>query len=205
PRRTVARSTDSRTGWRAAAIVRSGCQNAAARPATGAEATNSAPPTAAAPIPAATPRRVPRASARRIPGAARSTTVAARASASAAGRAVSAGWPRPVPSPGGAHGVRVEIHAHAQRGLMQFGRVVVDLGVLPPVAQVRLIGIVYDQTVTQKNAEPLRRQAVVLVDLGDALRERIGYVIDRVCQRNFNERVVGKHARDLASERLVHA
>src|SRR5256886_12858853 len=52
-----------------------------------------------------------------------------------------------------AHGVREEIDAHAQRGLVQFWGVVVDLGVLPPVAQVRLIGIVYDQTVTQKNAD----------------------------------------------------
>src|SRR5437660_217169 len=74
----------------------------------------------------------------------------------------------------------------------------------PPVAQVRLIGIVYDQPVTQKNAEPLGREAVVLVNLRDPLRELIRYVIDRVRQRDFNEGVVGKHARDLAPERLVH-
>src|SRR2546430_7976577 len=104
-----------------------------------------------------------------------------------------------------AHGVREEIDAHAQRGLVQFWGVVVDLGVLPPVAQVRLIGIVYDQTVTQKNAEALRRQAVMLVDLGEALRELIRYVIDGVCQRDFNEGVVRKDAGDLASERLVHS
>ena len=87
---------------------------------------------------------------------------------------------------------------------MQLRRIVMDLGIFPSVAQVRLIGIVHDQAVTQKDAEPLRRQAVVLVDLGDPLGKLIRHVIDRVGQRNFNKRVVRKHAGDLAPERLVH-
>src|SRR5438046_534162 len=57
PRRTTTRSTDRRTGARASASVSSGCQNAAARPAAGAEAMKSGAPTAPAPKAACTPSR----------------------------------------------------------------------------------------------------------------------------------------------------
>ena len=82
PRRTVARSTARRTGARASTMARSGCQNAAARPAPGDDATNSTAPNAAVPAPIMSEVRVPRANSRPTAGAARSTTAAARASAS---------------------------------------------------------------------------------------------------------------------------
>src|SRR5437588_2897536 len=88
---------------------------------------------------------------------------------------------------------------------MELGGIVVDLGILPPVAQVRLVGIVYDQAVAQKDPEPLGRQPVVLVDLGDPLREVVHHMVDGMAQRHFNERVIREHAGDLAPERLVHA
>ena len=81
PRRTAARSTDSRTGALASASVRSGCQKAAARPAPGAAARNSAAPPAAVATPNRNPRRVPRPSTRATRGAACSTTRVARTSA----------------------------------------------------------------------------------------------------------------------------
>src|SRR6267378_4538564 len=77
----------------------------------------------------------------------------------------------PSPSFGFAHCVREEIHTHAQRRLVQLGGVMIDIGVFPPVPEIRLIGVVYDKPVSQKNAEPLRGQPVVLVDLGDPLWE----------------------------------
>src|SRR5439155_1462869 len=77
--------------------------------------------------------------------------------------------------------------------------------ILPPVPQVRLIGIVYDQTVAQKDPEPLSRQPVVLMDLGNPLGEVVNDMVDRMIQRHFNERVIREHAGDLTPERLVHA
>ena len=78
-------------------------------------------------------------------------------------------------------------------------------GVFPSVPKIGLIGVVYDKAVSQKNAEPLRRQPVVLVDLGDALRERVHEVVNRVRQRDLNHRMVRKDAYDLPPERRVHA
>ena len=80
----------------------------------------------------------------------------------------------------------------------------IDIGVFPPVPEIRLIGVVYDKPVSQKNAEPLRGQPVVLVDLGDPLWKGVHEVVNRVRQRHLNQRMVRKDARDLAAERLVH-
>src|SRR5437879_13642661 len=79
----------------------------------------------------------------------------------------------------------------------------VDLRVFPTVPEVGLIGIVYDKAVSQKNPETLGRQTVVLVDLGNPLREGVDKVVNRVAQRQFNQQIVGKYARDFPSERLV--
>ncbi len=91
PRRTVARSTVRRTGARASAMARSGCQNAAARPAPGDDVTNSAAPSAAVPTPITRDARVPRASKRPTAGPAPATTAAARASASSKSSALAPG------------------------------------------------------------------------------------------------------------------
>ena len=94
PRRTVLRSTISRTGARASRQVRTGCQKAAARPELGEPARKSNSPVTAAPIPAATCRRVVRRKAPSTPGAANETTAAARVSA-----ARSSAWLEPPPRP----------------------------------------------------------------------------------------------------------
>src|SRR5207253_9708427 len=101
---------------------------------------------------------------------------------------------------GFAHRVAEEIHADSQRGLVKLRWIMVNLWVFPSIPQVRLVGIVYDKPVSQKNSEPLRREAVVLVDLGNAAREGIDKVVDRVRQRDFNERMVRKNARDFPPE-----
>src|SRR5438034_2309939 len=89
--------------------------------------------------------------------------------------------------------------------LVKLRRIVVDLGILPPVTQVGLIGIVHDQPVAQKDTETLRRQAIMLVDLGDAPGEVVHQVIDGVAQRDLNQGMIGEDARDLTAEGLVHA
>ena len=76
--------------------------------------------------------------------------------------------------------------------------------VFPSVPEIRLVGVVYDKPVSQKNAESLGGQAVVLVDLGEPSRKNVHEVVNRVRQRHLNHRMVGKHARDLAAERFVH-
>src|SRR5438876_1075525 len=81
---------------------------------------------------------------------------------------------------GPAYRVREEIHAHPQRRLMKLRGVMVDIGILPPVPEIGLIGVVYDKAVSQKNAEPLRGQPVVLVDLGNPLGEGVHQVVNRV-------------------------
>src|SRR5438552_16083051 len=50
-----------------------------------------------------------------------------------------------------AHRVREEIHTHPQRRLMKLRGVMVHLVVVPPGPEIRLIGVVYDKAVSQKN------------------------------------------------------
>ena len=81
----------------------------------------------------------------------------------------------------------------------------VDIGVLPPVVQVRLVVIVHHQPVPEKDTEALRRQPVVLLDLGGPLRQIVNHVVDGVAQGHLHQGMVREDARDLAPERLVHA
>src|SRR5439155_17943738 len=49
------------------------------------------------------------------------------------------------------------------------------------------------------------RQAIMLVELGDAPGEVVHQVIDGVAQRDLNQGMIGEDARDLTAEGLVHA
>ena len=57
-------------------------------------------------------------------------------------------------SPDRAHRICEEIDAHAQRRLVELRGIVVHFGVFPPVAQIRLIRIVYGEPVPQKMPNP---------------------------------------------------
>ena len=61
------------------------------------------------------------------------------------------------------------------------------------------------QPVPHKNAKPLRRLTVVLVDLGNPLWHLIYDAVNRMIQRNLYQRVVRKNAGNLPAKRLVHA
>src|SRR6185312_5057726 len=61
------------------------------------------------------------------------------------------------------HRIHEEIHTHAQRGLVQRRRIMIDLGVLPAVSEIARIDVVHHQPVTDENAEALCRLAVVHV------------------------------------------
>jgi hypothetical protein len=66
-------------------------------------------------------------------------------------------------------GIGKEIHAHPERGLPLFGRIVVHFGILPPVTQIALIRVVDRQASIQEDPEPLSRLSVMDVDLRYAL------------------------------------
>ena len=54
-----------------------------------------------------------------------------------------------------------------------------------------------------EDAEALRRLAVVLVDLGEAVRVLEMTVVDGMAERELDERIVREHLLDLPAERLI--
>src|SRR5690606_12637690 len=75
--------------------------------------------------------------------------------------------------------------------------------VLPAVPQVRFVTVEDDEAALVKDPEPLRRLAIVLVDLRQPARERIDGVEDRMVRRQFDELRVREDPPDLATEALV--
>src|SRR6267143_6067203 len=117
------------------------------------------------------PRATARARAQPRPAPRRGRRAPRRAPARVRGEPPGDAAGAPSPSFGSAHRVREEIDTHPQRRLMKVRGVMMNIGVLPPVPEIGLIGVVYDKAISQKNAEPLRGQPVVLVDLGYPFRD----------------------------------
>jgi hypothetical protein len=110
-----------------------------------------------------------------------------------------------VPSPAVSYRVRKEVYSHPECGLSLLRRIVVHLGIFPPIAQVRLIRVVDYEPAIEKDAESLRRLAVVSMDFRHALRKLVHDMIDGMIEWNFDQRLIGKEPSQLAADRDVHA
>src|SRR5215217_7001619 len=77
-------------------------------------------------------------------------------------------------SPAVPYRVGKQVDTHPQRGFPLFGWIVMHLRILPPVAQIALIGVVDRQAAVQEDPEPLGRFAIVHVNLGNSL----GQIVD---------------------------
>ena len=86
--------------------------------------------------------------------------------------------------------VEDDVDAHIERGLALGRRVVVDVGVLPAVAQVRVVGVEDDHPALVEDGVTARRAAVVLVDFREAAGEIVEDVIYIVVGRQLDERAV---------------
>ena len=86
---------------------------------------------------------------------------------------------------------------------MQLRRIVIDLGIFPAVPEIAREAVVHREAVAEEDAEAASGKPVVLVDLRQPLREIVDEVIDRMRQRDVNERPIGEDALDLATEALV--
>src|SRR5690606_16184890 len=91
--------------------------------------------------------------------------------------------------------VHNEVHAHAQRLLVERGRVFISTHVLPSVAQVALVRIEHGQPIANEDTEAAGRLPVVFVDLGQPVLEAVHHVVDGVTHGNVHQRPVGENAR----------
>ena len=83
--------------------------------------------------------------------------------------------------------------------------VVMDLRVFPSIAEIGLIGVVHGEPAVEENSETLRGLVVVHVDLGDPAGKVVDEMVNRMIERNFDQRVVWKESRQLSPDRYVHA
>src|SRR5258708_32884264 len=103
------------------------------------------------------------------------------------------------------HGIYEEIPSQTQRRFMQRRRIVMRLGILPPVAEIARVRVVNREAISEKNPESACRLPVVLVNLRNALRQIVNGVIDGMGERHVHELPIGEHALDLTAKALVHA
>jgi len=79
-----------------------------------------------------------------------------------------------------------------------------DIGVLPAIAEVALIGIKDNQSSFVKNPEALRWFAVVLVDFRQTVREIVKTMEYLVVEREFHELFIGEYFFDFPTKRRIH-
>src|SRR5690606_4624613 len=102
--------------------------------------------------------------------------------------------PRPLQEPG------YDVHAHAQGGLADFGRILVHLGILPSVSQIAFMAIEYHGPALF--GDPVRggALAVVLVHLGQPARKSVMRAVHRMPGRKRGKRMVRKQGFHFAPE-----
>src|SRR5258708_30732415 len=71
------------------------------------------------------------------------------------------------------HGIYEEIHSHTQRRFMQRRRIVIRLGILPPVAEIARVRVVNREATSEKNPESPARLPAVPVNLRKPLRQTV--------------------------------
>ena len=88
---------------------------------------------------------------------------------------------------------------------MLLRRVVVHIGVLPTIAEITLVGVVDHQSPPDENPKPLRRLAIVLVNLRNTGWEIVHQMVDGMLERYLHQRPIRKEPGDLAAEGLIEA
>src|SRR5260221_3913765 len=66
------------------------------------------------------------------------------------------------------HGIYEEIHSHTQRRFVQCRRIVIRLGIFPPIAEIARVRVVDRDAISETNPESAGPLPVVLVNLRNA-------------------------------------
>ena len=80
-----------------------------------------------------------------------------------------------------------------------------DLVILPPIAEVAFVVVETDQAPLHEQPKPARRQVVVFMDFGQAIREIKSLVVDGVVERHLHPFLVWEDLGHGGADKRIHA